>query len=440
MLPGRKNYYWRIAGFYFFYYAFVGMFAPYWSLYLKSIHFDAVEIAILLSLQPVMRMIAPNIWGWLADDGWDTVAKAVRSVTTRPAAPDETTSHSTRSPQFGNQVAGYPAPEGSAPPCQSGTGKRLLVVKMAATLSAVCYLGVFATTSFWGMLLVLALMSFFWSASMPLVEATTLSYLGKHSARYGRIRSWGSIGFIASVVGLGYAFDYIAIAWLLWAGVVCELGILIFSRQIPDIERQAHHTDHQPVKQIILQPRVIALFSACFLMSVAHGPYYTFYSIYLVEHGYAKSAVGGLWALGVICEIGVFFIMPWLVRRLGFTRILVISFSAAIVRFVLIGWGVDLLILLLIAQVLHAATFGAYHAASVGLVHEFFQGRHQSKGQALFGSLTYGAGGMLGGLASGPIWQHYGATVLFSCSAGMAMLGLLLVLWKQGLAADARAT
>jgi PPP family 3-phenylpropionic acid transporter len=387
MHPDRKNYHWRIAGFYFFYYAFVGMFAPYWSLYLKSIPFDAIEIAILLSMQPVMRMIAPNIWGWLADH----------------------------------------------------TGKKLLVVKIAATLSTVCYLGVFATTSFWGMLLVLALMSFFWSASMPLVEATTLTYLGKNSARYGRIRSWGSIGFITSVVGLGYAFDYIAIYWLLWAGLVCEIGILIFARQIPPTQVQVHHTDHQPVRQIVLQPRVIALFSACFLMSVAHGPYYTFYSIYLVEHGYAKSAVGGLWALGVICEIGVFFLMPWLVRRFGFTRILLISFSAAIVRFILIGWGVDYLILLLIAQVLHAATFGAYHAASVGLVHEFFQGRHQSKGQALFGSLTYGAGGMLGGLASGPIWQHYGASVLYSCSAGMALLGLLLILWKQGMTSTLQA-
>src|SRR3989338_5370208 len=352
-----KNYHWRIAGFYFFYYAFVGMFAPYWSLYLQSIHFNAIEIAILMSMQPVMRMIAPNLWGWLADH----------------------------------------------------TGKRLLVVQIAATLSAVCYLGVFATTSFWGMLLVLGLMGFFWSASMPLVEATTLTYLGKHSARYGRIRSWGSIGFIAAVI---------------------ELGIVLFARQIPPTEVLAHHTDHQPVRQIVLQPQVIALFSACFLMSVAHGPYYTFYSIYLVEHGYAKSAVGGLWALGVICEIGVFFLMPWLVRRYGFTRILVASFGLAVLRFLLIGWGVDFLLLLLIAQVLHAATFGAYHAASVGLIHEFFRGRHQSKGQALFGSFTFGAGNMLGGLASGPIWVHYGASVLYSCSAGMALIGMLLMWWK----------
>ena len=372
-----KNYHWRIAGFYFFYYAFVGTFAPYWSLYLQSIHFNAIEIAILMSVQPVMRMIAPNIWGWLADR----------------------------------------------------TGKRLLVVQIAATLSAVCYLGVFATTSFWGMLLVLVLMGFFWSASMPLVEATTLTYLGKHAAHYGRIRSWGSVGFILAVIGLGYAFDHIAIAWLLWAGLVCELGILLFSRQIPHTEVLAHHTDSQPIRNILLQPRVLALFGACFLMAVAHGPYYTFFSIYLVEHGYAKSAVGWLWALGVICEIGVFFMMPWLARRYGLVRILIGSLMLAVLRFMLIGWGVDSLLLLLIAQVLHAATFGAYHAASVGMVHEFFQGRHQSKGQALLGSFTFGAGNMLGGLASGPVWEHYGASVLYSCSAGAALVGALLM-WR----------
>jgi PPP family 3-phenylpropionic acid transporter len=208
---------------------------------------------------------------------------------------------------------------------------------------------------------------------------------------------------------------------------VCELGIWLFAWQIPPTQAQTHHTDQHPLHKILLQPRVLALFGACFLMSVAHGPYYTFYSIYLVEHGYSKGAVGSLWALGVICEIGVFFVMPWLTRQLGFTRILTISFSCAVLRFMLIGWAVDSLVLLLFAQILHAATFGAYHASSVGLIHEFFKGKHQSRGQALFGSLTYGAGGMLGGLASGPIWQHYGASVVYSGSALVALVGLGLV-------------
>ena len=133
----------------------------------------------------------------------------------------------------------------------------------------------------------------------------------------------------------------------------------------------------------------------------------------------------------MICEIGVFFLMPWLVRRFGYTRILLASFCAAIARFMLIGWGVDFLSLLL-AQVLHAATFGAYHAASMGLVHEFFQGRHQSKGQALFGSLTYGAGGMLGGLMSGPVWQHYGPSALFFMQFGSRVAGVAADLVEIG--------
>jgi PPP family 3-phenylpropionic acid transporter len=385
---GVLNYHWRIAGFYFFYFAFVGMFAPYWSLYLKSLHFSAVEISILLSVQPVMRMVAPGIWGWLADR----------------------------------------------------SGQRLLVVQLSALGGAVCYLGVFFTVQFFGMLIVLALLSFFWSAAMPLVEATTLTYLGKDAAHYGRIRSWGSIGFIVAVLGLGYAFDYIAIDWVLWVGLFIMTGILFFSFQIPETEVQAHHSDSQSMSYILLQPQVAAFFSACFLMAVAHGPYYTFFSIYLVEHGYSKSAVGWLWTVGVACEIGVFFLMPWLMQYYTLARILQASFICAMVRFTLIAWAVDSLPLLLFAQALHAASFGAFHAAAVALVHHYFQGRHQSKGQAVFGSLTYGAGGMVGGLASGPVWQYYGAGVLYLCSAGAALLGLLLVLWKKGLGSTQQAT
>jgi PPP family 3-phenylpropionic acid transporter len=374
----QTNYHWRIAGFYFFYFAFVGMFAPYWALYLKSLSFGVVEIGILMSVQPVMRMVAPSLWGWLADH----------------------------------------------------TGDRLRVVKLAAGLSALAYCAVFFVTQFWGMMLALAAMSFFWSASMPLVEATTLSYLGKRSAHYGRLRSWGSVGFIVAVAGLGYALDRMDIRWLLWVGLVIMLGIFLFARLIPPTATEAHHSDDQPVWSIVKQPQVLALFGACFLMALAHGPYYTFYTLYLVEHGYSKGAVGGLWALGVICEIGVFFLMPWLLRHATLPGILTVSLALAVARFLLIGWCVDSLVLVLLAQVLHAATFGAFHAAAVALVHHFFRGRHQSRGQALFGSFTYGAGGTLGGLVSGPLWQHWGASLMYSMSALMALLGVMLMLWK----------
>lgn len=374
----QTNYRWRLAGFYFFYFAFVGTYSPFWGLYLKSISLTAIEIGVLMSVQPVMRMLAPALWGWLAER----------------------------------------------------TGNRLRVVQAAALASVLCYLGVFFTTKFWGMFMVLAAMGFFWSASMPLVETTTLSYLGSQTAHYGRIRSWGSVGFILAVLALGYLFDHVPIRWLLWAGLMVMLGIMAFSRLLPATRAEAHQADHTPLARIFLQPAVLAMFTACFLMAVAHGPYYTFFSIFLVEHGYAKSAVGLLWALGVVCEIGVFFLMPWLMRRVSLPKILAIGLASAVLRFLLIGWGVNVLVLILLAQALHAFTFGAFHAAAVALVHHLFPGRHQSRGQALYGSLSYGAGGVVGGLLSGPLWKYWGASVMYSLSAAAALLGLAILLWK----------
>jgi len=208
------------------------------------------------------------------------------------------------------------------------------------------------------------------------------------------------------------------------------LGIVLFSRQIPEAEIETHDTDHLPVWHIVKRPEVWSLLGACFLMAAAHGPYYTFYSIYLVDHGYAKSTVGWLWALGVICEIGVFLWMPRITRHVRLEMILLATFAIAVLRFLLIAWAVDSLPAVLFAQTLHAATFGAYHSAAVALIHRHFKGRHQARGQGLYNSMAFGAGGTLGGLYAGAAWEGLGAEITFSIAAVCAGLAFLLVLLK----------
>jgi len=367
--------YWRLAGFYFFYFSFVGAFAPYWSLYLRHLEFSAFQIGVLMSLLQVMRIFAPSAWGWVADH----------------------------------------------------TGKRSLVIQLAAALSVVSFAGVFFGTSFAWMFAVMALTSFFWGASLPLVEATTLAHLGAGAAGYGRIRSWGSIGFIAAVIGIGYLLDRAPIGVLPWVVTALMSGIVVFARLVPDALVPPHESDRLPVWAILRRPEVAALFAACFLMAAAHGPYYTFYSIYLVDHGYSKASVGWLWSIGVVFEIGVFFAMPWLAGRLGLRRILLASFAAAALRFLLIGWGVGYPALLVLAQILHALSFGAYHASAVAVIHHFFRGRHQAKGQALYTGLSFGAGGTLGGIFSGAAWEPLGASLTFSAASLAALVGAWLI-------------
>ena len=293
----------------------------------------------------------------------------------------------------------------------------------------VAFLGVFAGDSFAWLFGVLFAMMFFWSAALPLVEATTLSKLGDETARYGRIRVWGSVGFIAAVVAVGYLIDATAPRSVLWVIAGLMAGMLLLSFTLSEAKPEPHESDDLPVWQIVRKPAVLAVIGASALMAAAHGPYYTFYTIHLVDHGYSKSAAGLLWALGVICEIGIFIWMSRLYRAFTLRSILIASTLLAALRFVVIGWGANSIVLLLAAQTLHAASFGSFHAAAIGVVHKLFRGRHQARGQAIYGSLAYGLGGTVGGLASGYAWGGLGPALTFTLAAGCGLLAAA-VLWR----------
>jgi MFS transporter, PPP family, 3-phenylpropionic acid transporter len=379
-LPVPVAPYWRLAAWYFFYFAFIGAFAPYFTLYLQSLGLTAPEIAMLMSLNVAMRLVAPNLWGWLADR----------------------------------------------------LGRKAAVVKLSALLSAAGFLTFFFVTDFWALFIGMVLISFFWSAALPLVEALTLRHLEGRAEHYGRIRLWGSVGFIVAVLGTGVWLDRAPLASLLWVNLGLLLGIVASAWLLADAPVRADEVS-PPLRSGLLRPEVLALLAACFLMSAAHGPFYVFYSIHLVDHGYDKTAVGALWSLGVMAEIAVFLAMPRLMRRWPVRTILQASFALAVIRFLTIGWGADHVWLLLAAQLMHGATFGAYHAAAVAALHRLFPSRQQARVQALYGSISFGAGGMAGNLVSGAAWDGVGPGLTFTLGSVFALVGLLFT-WR-GMAA-----
>ena len=168
---------------------------------------------------------------------------------------------------------------------------------------------------------------------------------------------------------------------------------------------------------------MVALLGANVLMNVAHGPLYAFYSIYLDGAGYSKTAIGALWSLGVVAEIAVFLAAPWWMKRFGAGDMLLACFALAVARFALIGWGVGSPTLLVVAQLAHAATFGACHVASVALMNRWFGGARQVRGQALYTSLAFGLGGFIGAAASGIAWEAIGPAWTFTAASGVAGAG-----------------
>ncbi len=373
--------YWRLSGYYFFYFACIGAFSPYFGLYLQSLSFSSWDIGLLMSQLQLMRLFAPYLWGALAD-------RLVR---------------------------------------------RLPAVRLAAALSLLSFSVFFLAQTFAAMLIAMALFAFFWSAALPLVETATFAHLREEAGRYGRIRLWGSIGFIAAVMGTGALLDAVGLPILLWVILAVLSSTMLCAALVPEPkEPAAGEALPQPIGDILRQPRVRALFAACFAMSAAHGALYVFYSIHLADHHYSKLLVGSLWSLGVLAEIVVFLFMIDLLRRYGLRTILLVSFTAAVIRFLVIGWCADHWLLIFVAQLLHGLTFGAYHAAAIAAVNRWFPGNCQARGQALYSSVSFGAGGLLGGLLSGWSWERLGAAPSYTISATFAGIGLLVVaLWIQ---------
>jgi PPP family 3-phenylpropionic acid transporter len=371
----HSNLHSRLSRFYFIYYFFVGAFVPYWGLYLKSEQFSPADIGILMSLFQISRIFAPNFWGWLADH----------------------------------------------------TGKRAQWIKLTAFLGLCGFTAVFWAHGFYWLFFVMAALSLFTSSTLPLAESLTLAHLATTNGHYSRIRMWGSLGFIVAAVLLGFLIDYSGIKSLLWFLLIVQLALFILSYTLPDPKVLAHAHDHFSIWQVLKQPNVIALLVGCALMVTAHGVLYNFYSIYLSDHGYSKGTIGLLWAVGVVCEIGIFMLMPKIMARFTLKTILLVSLALAVLRFVMIGVAVDSIVLLMIAQTLHAATFGSFHAASVEVITQFFNGRHQAKGQAIYNSVAYGIGGTIGGVAGGYALQYLGGQQTFMLAAIFPLLGILVI-------------
>lgn len=368
--------YWRLSGFYFFYFATLGALVPYWGLYLKSIGFAPVDIGVLMALLMLSRIVAPVIWAWIADHH----------------------------------------------------AQRMRVVRIAALITVIAFSGVFFGTSFWWLAGVMMVFSFFWNASLPLLEVITMNHSGGHAGVYGRVRLWGSLGFIASVLALGPLIDVRGPWWVLPGLLTLMSGIWLYSLLLPESEVQAPALHAGRLRDVLRRPEVAAFLLACFLMQASHGPYYTFYSIYLEAHGYSKSLIGVLWAFAVVCEIGVFLVMRCLLHYVALRVVLRMSFALAALRWLLIGHYPESLAVLIIAQALHAATFGSFHASAIQMVYRFFTGRHQHRGQAIYGSASFGLGGAVGSFYSGHTWAALGPTISFDIAAVLAGLAFVVAL------------
>lgn len=367
--------YWRLSGFYLFYFALVGALIPYWGLYLKNLGYSAAEIGMIAAVMMATKIIAPNFWGWLADR----------------------------------------------------TGKRLAVIRLGAGLACLCFCALLVDQRFIWMLWVVLAYTFFWNAILAQFEVFTLDYLGREHQRYSRIRVWGSVGFIVAVIALGVVFNHVAIGYLPLFVFAMLLALFISSCSIAPVA--ARHSEAPPgafIKRLCTRPALV-FFTVCFLLQVSHGPYYTFFSLYLVEgYDYTPGGTGILWALGVVAEILLFIAMHRFMPKGSLRKLLLLALSLTALRWILTAYFAHSLPLLILAQCLHAFSFALAHAVSIEWVRRYFYGSLQGQGQAFYSAASFGAGGAVGAIASGLVWDLFPQGTFAMAALAAALAGLLV--------------
>ena len=274
------------------------------------------------------------------------------------------------------------------------------------------------------LLTTLLLFSFFWNALLPQLESITMDSLGHVSRHYSKIRLWGSIGFIACVTGCAPLVGRFGLHIVPYLIFVILIALWLVSLRSTD--RRLPVQKPVPVLRRLLRLEVLCLLALCFVMQLTHSPYYGFFSIYMRDAGYGETLIGQLWALGVIAEIGIFMLMPRLLPKWGAPALLGFSMLISALRWVVIAQFPQQLPVILFAQVLHAVTFGVYHAAAIHLIDRWFPGGLQGRGQAMYSAMSFGLGGALGSLLAGHLWDTIGGVSVFMLAAAGALAGALL--------------
>lgn len=369
-VPGR-----RLSLFYALYFALLGCIAPFWGLYLQYREFSPEHIGWLMAMMALVRIVAPNLWAsWAA--------------------------------HFASS---------------------LTLIRWAGFCTLLCFSAIAWVQGFVGIALVMISYGFFWSALLPQYETFTLQAVGRQLDRYGRIRVWGSIGFIVAVIALGGLFDHVSVAWLPLVMALLMLCIWLSGWTLTDTasadERTLRRQNTAPLRW---SRTLIGFILMTLLLQVSFGPYYTFFSIYLASLDYPSWSIGWLWALGVLAEVFLFWQFQRVRHWLSWRHWLVVCLLITALRWWLIAGWAESLPWLIVAQLGHAFSFAAMHVLAMQFIQGHLPVAQQLKGQAFYSGLGFGLGGALGAWGSGSVWQVIGAEKTFQLAAVIAILALLV--------------
>lgn len=370
MTPRQRYLY---AQYYFWYYAAVGAYTPYVGRWVVSLGHGGFMASAMIGLWYASRIAGPPLW---------------TQATSRSARPGLWLVH----------------------------GSALGLLTFAAfTL----------TRDTLPLLAVMAVFGLFYNALLPQFEAMTLTALGHASHEYGRIRLWGSLGFLVVAGSYGWLLDRLGDAAFPWLCLPLLAAAVLAAwphRDDPPPVRQAT----TPHEHLWKRPGVRRFLIVAMLAQAGFGTFYVFYTLHMQAHGHDGLHVGILWALGVLAEIVMFWFSPGLLARYGAQRLLGWSLAIGALRWTAVALWPASFVLMAAAQLTHAFGFAVFQACLMRMMSAYFPGARAAAGQGLLYGFSSGFGGVLGAAVAAVLWHYGGGRWAFLGGAALTALAWLI--------------
>lgn len=376
-----------LRGFYFLSFFGLGVYAPYLSLFLGSRGLSGAEVGMVWALLPLGSVLAPPLWGIVAD-------------------------------KFKN--------------------RRLLIAVLTAA-GGFLFSGLLFAERFLFLALIGFLFSAFRTSVLPLVESATLEHLAgregagreeagtrngarrKRPTAYGGFRLWGSVGFIAASLAIGYLVDAFSVRAMVYVFLLGAALQVLLALSLPPEGAAAPARLGPEILALLRRPEFAAFLAAGFVLRTSHGPFWTFLPVHMKALGLSGWVIGWSFSVGVAAELFFLMFSRPLTERLGARTLLLTAAGAAAVRWWLYTLAREPWAFLAVS-LLHALTFAAFHVAGVGYVDRHTPDTLKSSGQAFFSAATYGAGGIAGAALSGVLLDPLGMTGIFQAASAVALL------------------
>lgn len=360
----------HIRLFYAAYFAAMGLILPFFPVYLRHLGLDLVAVGLMTGLLASAKVIAPPLLGhWLDRSERDS-------------------------------------------------RRFLIVASLAASLFALLFGSVAAHV--WLLAVMVFLFGVLWAAVLPMTDGLSVSVAEENFTDYGRLRVWGSVGFVLASLAGGIWLSGADMAHFPWWLAGLMLVTAVAASGFPSMRR---HLSRGDGGEKGLPRSLLFLLAAGFIMQLSHGAYYGFFSLYLIDHGYVGWQVGAFWVLGVVAEIVLMWQWSRPLQQAAPATVMGICFLLAALRWGGIGFSSALWLLILL-QLLHAATFAAFHISAVTWVKRLAPAHRHTAAQGWYSAMGFGLGNTVGIMACGLLVDRFGYALAFYACALVALAGV----------------